>query len=383
MKMPINFTSEPNEILLNPRFSDEEKNHILNMLHQSPPIQNHVWMATSGSTADSPIRIKWTALSKKAILASAQAVNTFLSSDHRDIWGASLPSFHVGGLGIWARGFLSGAQVIDTYTMMNGIWDPIHFTELVHHFAISLTSLVPTQVYDIAKQEIKAPPSLRGVIVGGGALQEPIYKKSIELGWPLLPSYGLTECCSQVATAEVGSWETTCYPRYKLLPHIQVSITPEGFIAIKSSSLLTYYALATSGGAKFFDPKNDGWFLTEDLGELEGSYLKIYGRQENFIKIGGESVHLEGLQKILDEIRLQNKTNIDMALFAMPDERLGAVIHLAAATDEKQSIENLVVKFQNRVLPFEKIRKIHYIHSIPRTSLSKIKHKELLKLVLV
>jgi O-succinylbenzoic acid--CoA ligase len=134
-------------------------------------------VATSGSTADSPLRIKWTALSKKAILASAEAVNTFLSSDHRDIWGASLPSFHVGGLGIWARGFLSRAQVIDTYSLMNGIWDPVQFTELIQRFAITLTSLVPTQVYDIAKMGIKAPSSLRGVVIGGGVLQQPIYKK--------------------------------------------------------------------------------------------------------------------------------------------------------------------------------------------------------------
>ena len=42
-------------------------------------------------------------------------------------------------------------------------------------------------------------------MTGGGALDPSLYKQARDLGWPLLPSYGLTECGSQVATASLSS----------------------------------------------------------------------------------------------------------------------------------------------------------------------------------
>ena len=36
---------------------------------------------------------------------------------------------------------------------------------------------------------------------GGGAVSDELYRDARALGWRVLPSYGMTECCSQVATA--------------------------------------------------------------------------------------------------------------------------------------------------------------------------------------
>src|SRR5687768_11733428 len=140
------------------------------------PLRAHVWLATSGTSG----ALKLTALSKKALLASAASVNRHLQSDSKDVWCCVLPTFHVGGLGIYARALLSGARVITEG------WDPVRFGA---NPEISLASLVPAQVADLVRLGVRAPRSIRAVIVGGGALGTGLYAQAGELGWPVLPSY--------------------------------------------------------------------------------------------------------------------------------------------------------------------------------------------------
>src|SRR5947209_7140162 len=102
-----------------------------------PPLRRHVFVATSGTTGD----VKLVALSKDAILASAAAVNVRLGAGRDDVWCCVLPTFHVGGLGIHARAYLSGARVV---TMR---WDPQAFVRA----GSTLASLVPAQVHDLVR----------------------------------------------------------------------------------------------------------------------------------------------------------------------------------------------------------------------------------------
>ena len=148
--------------------------------------------ATSGSTG-SP---KWICHTRETLLASAGSVNRFLQITAEDIWVCALPIFHVGGMGIYARGYLSQSAVIPFETK----WCPTKFTEHLAANQATLTSLVPTQVHDLVAGKLTAPPSLRAVIVGGGSLDLSLKAQARNLGWPVLASYGLTEAASQVAT---------------------------------------------------------------------------------------------------------------------------------------------------------------------------------------
>ena len=132
----------------------------------------------------------------------------------------SLPDFHVGGLGIWARAYLSGAAVVDFKQAHPGKWQSQAFYQYIQQVKGTLSALVPAQIYDLAALECPAPSSLRAVIVGGGALLPGLYERAVALGWPLLPSYGLTECGSQVATAALESWQQK-EPSLQLLPHLK------------------------------------------------------------------------------------------------------------------------------------------------------------------
>jgi O-succinylbenzoic acid--CoA ligase len=344
----IDWGSDESHLLLNPRMPREEQRRLETYV---VPLRAHVWLSTSGTTG----ALKLTALSKRAILASAASVNRHLQSTSADVWVCVLPTFHVGGLGIHARAFLSGARVV------TASWDPRQFASTRE---ATLASLVPAQVADLVGAGLRSPKSLRAIVVGGGALAPALYEQARELGWPVLPSYGMTESCSQVATALPGS------PELVVLDAFEARTEPDGRLAFRGEPLLTGYG--TAGG--FVDPKRGGWFVTEDLGSVEGRILRVSGRRGDFVKIGGESVDLGRLDSILAGI-----AGPGAALAAIPDARLGYVIHLfVEGSEDADAVE---AAFSERVHPFERPRRVHRVGKIPRTALGKLIRKELEGLV--
>jgi len=374
MEVPhlIDWSSSQNEILLNPRLPPDEKASFMNALEGVCDLKGHIWLTTSGSSG----QLKWVALSKEAVLVSAESVNRHLSSNSFDVWLNPLPQFHVGGLGIWARAFLSGAHVV-RYVSENARWDPIQFTAQLNAVQATLTSLVPTQVYDMVLHKIRSPICLRAVIVGGGALSERLYLDALNLGWKLLPSYGLSECASQVATAELESWENEKMPMLRPLSHVELELNAQGLLRIRSLALLSLYVLLNKQGSTVVDPKVNGWFTTEDRGIFENGMIVQISRGENFVKIGGESVDLLRLEKILDECKISVGSVFDSAMIALPDARLGHAVHLAIAGDDAECAQDLIAAFEKRVLPFERIKRVHCVTEIPRSPLKKVLKEKL------
>jgi len=324
----IDFQSSESHLLLNPRMPSAERLRLEKLV---PNLAAHVFVATSGSTGD----IKLVALSKQAVLASAAAVNERLEVTSRDVWAAVLPPFHVGGLGVYARCPLAGARALPMR------WEPRAFAAS----DATIASLVPAQVRDLIAARLTPSTTLRAILVGGGIFN--IARSE----WPTLPSYGMTECCSTIAINDT------------LLGHIDARRESDGRLAFRGRSLFTGYA--TEQG--LVDPKIDGWFVSEDLGEVDGRTLRVFGRAGDFVKIGGESVDLKRLDRIVQEL-----AGDDAAIVAVPDERLGHVIHLATMMEP-----SFVDTFNDRVHPFERIRKVHRVESIPRSPLGKLLRAQL------
>jgi O-succinylbenzoic acid--CoA ligase len=61
----------------------------------------------------------------------------------------------------------------------------------------------------------------------------------------------------------------------------------------------------------------------------------------------------------------------------MPDERLGQAIHLAATAEA----DELVRRFNERVLPFERIRGVYRVAEIPQSPLGKLLRARLLQMI--
>lgn len=361
--------SNETHVLCNSKLGGQEQTIIKTALLQFS-LKGHIWLASSGTTADSLSMVKWIALSKEAILHSADAVNKHIGANAYDVWINPLPIFHIGGLAIWARASLLGIPV---YPLEK--WDPKQFADVVEALGGTFASLVPTQVYDLVHYQLKAPPSLKGTIVGGGALSDLLYQRAGELGWRLLPSYGMTECSSQIATA-VNAVDR----RLAVLPHVHVRVDQEGRLAIQSRALCTGIAVSENGNYRFYDPKENGWYLTEDKCRVENGLLEVIGRGGEFVKIGGENVYLDRLQRVLDEIGLKHGSTVQVALFARENERLGHVV-CAAYEERSECVERLLESYQSVVLPFERIREFYLVDRIPRSALGKVLKAELKNMV--
>jgi O-succinylbenzoic acid--CoA ligase len=347
------------EILVNPRLTGDDRAYVHRLIAAAPALEAHVWLTTSGATG----RLKPVALAKRALLVSAAAVNRHLTSDAHDTWLNALPTFHVGGLGIHARAHLSGARVVEMTD-----WNPSAFVDAVTAERGTLTSLVPAQVFDLVHAALRAPPSLRAVVIGGGALHPDLRDRARTLGWPLLPSYGATECASQIATAV-----SAATPELRILPHVEVREGAGERLEIRSEALFTGYA--TEAG--FVDPRMGGWWRTDDVGAVRGPTLVVHGRADETMKVGGELVNLASLESRLAEVRAAVAPDADAALVRLQDPRLDWIVGLAVATPDLPTALRLRDAYNAAVLPFERARVTRQLPSIPRTPLGKVARAEL------
>ena len=383
--MKIDWLSNESHVFLNPKALTLH-NLSLNKVIKDYSLESHIILATSGSTALNSSEMKFVALSKNAILNSSKSVNDHLDCTKNDILLNALPYFHIGGLSLYSRSYLSGAKLINVYSDSLK-WDANYFIQEIIKNKVTIASLVPTQIYDLINQNLTSPPSLRAVVVGGGALSKSLYDKAKKLNWPLLPSYGMTECASQIATAAINfKWETT-YPELKILDHLNVKKNEYGNLSISGSSLLTGYIILKNNETQFLDVKthisneSDKYLITSDIGNIKDSFLQIYGRNDDVVKVSGENVSLSRLDHILLDLKTELEYNDDAAVIYEKDERLENKISLVFTKDNIKSsklFDQIKNEFNKRVFPFEKIKNIYFIDKIPRTELGKLKRNQLI-----
>jgi O-succinylbenzoic acid--CoA ligase len=292
-------------------------------------------------------------------------VNDHLQSTDRDVWLDPLPIFHAGGLGIHARAHLSGARVVTLER-----WSASDYRAAAVRHDATLSALVPTQVFDLLRARLQAPASLRAVVVGGGALGPGLYDRARALGWPLLPSYGATECGSQAATADLDSVLWIGSPSLRVLPHLTLRTGADGRIEMRGTSLFTGYA--TEQGLT--DPKTDGWWRTDDLGSVQNGVVTVTGRVggDDVVKVLGEWVALAALDQTLQAAILDLGLPGDAALCTAADARAGAALRLACAGLDAVQAERLKAEFNRRVAPYERATGIVAVGRIPRTALGKV-----------
>ena len=257
-----------------------------------------------------------------------------------------------------------------------GQWKPRAFVKFLTERKITLTSLVPAQVYDLVHAGLVCPPFLRAVVVGGAHLGESLYLRARKLNWPLLASYGLTECASQVATASLNSLKEKKPPLLQALSHVRIKII-RGEIALKSPSLLTGFVplLSDERRSEFQDPKKAGWYFTQDRGRLRKGFLQVEGGEQ--IKILGEKVNLKNLEETLTHILLESDFPGRCVLLPVPAQREGFQLVLVSDVFNRLALGRVVRQFNSRVSPFEKIGSIYFVPQIPLTGLSKISHSGL------
>ena len=209
-----------------------------------------------------------------------------LHLDHRseDVWLAAMPLHHVGGLSILYRSAFVGASVR---------WVPrFEVAEVVGELrrGVTMASLVPTMLRRILDFDDQPFAGLRAVLVGGGPIPPGLLEEAASRGLPVLPTYGMTETCAQVATLRPGQ-----NLRYAAdpLPGVEVRVGRGGHIELRGDQISPGYADQN-------DRPPEEWFTTPDLGEVSpDGGLRVLGRADDIIVTGGENVDPGRVESVL------------------------------------------------------------------------------------
>ena len=182
---------------------------------------------------------------------------------------------------------------------------------------------MPAQVHDLVRSELRAPAGLRAVVVGGGRLAGETGRAARALGWPVLASYGLTEAGSQVATASPasldGPWQSSPLP---VLPIWEVRCDESGRISLRGPALFAG-RMEGSGDEERFVAREEEWFATRDLGELDAlGRLSVTGRADSLVKVLGELVDPVAIERALAG-HAPAELAERVAVVALPDARAG------------------------------------------------------------
>jgi O-succinylbenzoic acid--CoA ligase len=270
------------------------------------------------------------------------------------------------------RAQLSGAKHLQAPELT---WDAEDFSQNLQSTGSTVTSLVPTQIYDLVQAQKKAPTSLRCVFAGGGPLADFLFQQAQALGWPLVRTYGMTETSAMIAYKETSS------NLWRRLPHLHKWASGDDQrLKFFGSSLLTGYLLIdcspeNDDTCQWLDPKQQGWFESDDRGSIENDELLLLGRESELVKIKGESVSLAELNDRWQRYSQEKQLFANSVIVSLPHERDGGEIVLV--TEDCVLIEQ-IEDFQKTLLPFQKIQRVFAKTLIPRTELGKIKTADLI-----
>jgi len=340
-------------------------------LPAEPLLQGSVLFETSGSSG----KPKWVVISKSALLASAAAVNEHLEISSSSCWGLALPLHHVGGFGIAARAFAADCRL----EIFPRRWDTLAFTIWLEKCGVTHTSLVPAQIYDLVRQQLRAPSCLRVIIVGGGRLDAATGLDARALGWPVLASYGMTEAASQIATQGLCFLKKNYQPSpIPLLRHWQARVTTKGLLEISGPALFSGYIMLEDS-VSFFTPRTSAWYLTSDRVSLEDRLLSPLGRSDTLVKVLGELIDPDEIERELNTLANGRLAIGSYAVLAVPDARAG---HLLVPVFERRvapvTAAAVLADYARQATGLRRLQKCFWIDVIPKSPLGKILTTELL-----
>lgn len=316
---------------------------------------------------------KWVGLSREGMLTSAQAVNEHLESSAQDRWLLALPTHHVGGCSILARCHVSRAA----WTFLEGKWDATRFAAQCAAEKVTLVSLVPTQVYDLVAARLPAPASLRAIVVGGGGMNREVALRALELGWPVLQSFGMTETASQIATEPLEHLRAGFDPdSLEVLPCWQLGTDETDRLTVRGSALARGYMVLREGLWSWEPIDAEAGLVTRDRVQIwqhgRRQFLRFLGREASFVKVLGELVSLPELQARLEKICLEEGlAPASCVIWPVADDRQETRLVLVGEGGEAV-LEKLRVHFNEGVPGYQRMSEVRSVEFIPRTSLGKV-----------
>ncbi|WP_235439210.1 long-chain-fatty-acid--CoA ligase [Streptomyces yangpuensis] len=227
-------------------------------------------------------------------------------------------------------------------------------------------------------------PRLDRVYSGGSALPaRTLEQVRSTFGCPVYEGYGMTETSCSVAYHYPG---LTFRPGTVGVPITGVtvgiarpnadgidllSVGEVGEIVVRGPSVMAGYLGRPEATAEVLI---DGWFLTGDLGRLDGDgHLSVVGRKKDLILRGGYNVH----PREIEEILLGHPAVAQVAVIGVPHPVLGeevwAVVIPARPEDVTSGSDEEIIEWgKQRLAAYKYPRRVEFTDALPTGSSGKV-----------
>jgi O-succinylbenzoic acid--CoA ligase len=330
---------------------------------------------TSGTSG----RAKGACLSWSVFEASAFAAAERLGPAVNRRWLACMPLFHVGGLSIVVRSLLFGGPI-----RLQPRFDAAAVSDALDAGGIAGVSLVPTMLSRLLdyRAERAAPPGLEVLLLGGAAAPPSLVERSLAAGYPVCPTYGLTEATSQVATARPPAPGSSAPSPMLALQGTDIRIVvadrvaavgEAGEILVRGPTVMMGYLNDPAATARAL---HDRWLHTGDVGYLDAEGgLHVLDRREDLVVSGGENVYPAEVEAVL----LEHPSVSEAGVTGVADVDLGArvVAWVVPSGGSVIDVAALAEHCRKRLAGFKRPREIRVVDSLPRTAAGKLQRRKL------
>ncbi|MBU1013732.1 MAG: AMP-binding protein [Bacteroidetes bacterium] len=226
---------------------------------------------------------------------------------------------------------------------------------------IDFTALVPLQLSNIlsSKNSLIHLEKIRKVVIGGGALDETLVKKTAKFANDFYASYGMTETCTHIALRKLNGKDQDLY--FKTLPGVKISTDYRSCLVIDAPHL------------------SDNLLTTNDLTTLySDSEFLIIGRFDNVINSGGIKISPEEIEAKLRKIIKEN-----FLITSIPDRDLGEklILLIESGQSNLNALYELWAQIESVLSPFEVPKQIDFIKPFSHTATGKIDRLAMKKII--
>lgn len=329
-------------------------------LHQRTADALLALVQTSGTTAG-PRLAK---LSQRAFGASAAAHAAHLGWTPDDRWLLALPFAHIGGLSILTRCLAARSTVaLPGPAPRTGSGQSAALVaDSMSGLGVSLLSLVPTQLEQLLELDRwRVPSSLRAVLVGGAAANEATLASARARGLPVLPTYGMTETCSQICTRSAAA-EAEHGGVGQPLAGVELTLVNDE-IHVRGDILFSGYW----GEPETYDPST--WFATGDLGHIDAhGCLHVLGRLADRIISGGENVNPLEVEQVLASAVAPRR----LCVFGRDDRHWGEQVAVAIEGAADPVLVERITLASRALASFKRPRLVAFVEHLPERTSGKV-----------
>lgn len=298
------------------------------------PTSAAVVIATSGSTGVP----KGVELSAAALTASARASLARIGARAGDRWLCCLPPSHISGLQVLIRSLLCGTEPVI---------HPRFSPEDVAASGVDHVSLVPTQLRRMIDAGVGVA-EFRTILLGGAAAPPGLLDTARHAGARIVTTYGMSETSGGCVYDGVP------------LDNVDLEIGDDGLIRLRGPVLFSGYRLRDE---RPFE--GDGWFVTSDLGVIDGGRLRVLGRADDVINTGGRKV----AAGVVAEVLAGHPAVRDVVVIGRPDPEWGQIVEAVvvgeAGRAEEITLDGLRAFAKERLPAYAAPRALRIVPRIP------------------